>query len=181
MDQNDVMRLWPVRVVGAAGTGGECHVDAHLLPGGGARQHQQDHPGVLQPRRDGLDRGHDDMPLRQALAQVAIALVGDDDAPPRFGDQHVDAGDPHLGLDVLFAQDRAGLGRQRVETVEDAVRIEKVVRLPERVADLRHGHVGRRNDDMQRMLAPQLDDALAWIRLDRRDPVLLQRVFDPAV
>ena len=58
------------------------------------------------------------MHLRQRLREVPVALVGDDHRLAGLGDQHVGAGDPDLGLEILAPQLAARLQQQLVEALE---------------------------------------------------------------
>ena len=53
------------------------------------------------------------MDLRQALREIAIAFVGDDDRSARLGDEKIGAGDADVGGEEFFAQDFARFRQQR--------------------------------------------------------------------
>ena len=56
---------------------------------------------VLDRRHHLLDAGQRDVHARQGLREVAVALVGDDDAAAGLGDQEVGAGDADIGRQEL--------------------------------------------------------------------------------
>jgi hypothetical protein len=58
---------------------------------------------------------------RQGLGEVAVALVGDDDAAAGLGDQEIRPGDADVGGEEALAQPRARLGQDVAALAEDAV------------------------------------------------------------
>ena len=104
VEEDDVVLLRPVEVAGAARAGGEGGVDGEVLPGGAPREQAQQGGRVLQRRHHLLDGGQRDVDARQGLRQVAIALVGDDDAAAGLGDQEIGAGDADIGGEEAVAQ-----------------------------------------------------------------------------
>ena len=107
------------------------------------------------------------MDLRQGLGQIAIALVGDDDAGAGLGDQEVRAGDADIGIDIFLPQFGARLIQQGARLLQRAIRVEMVVRLMKGFRHLVFSHVDRRRDNMARRLVAQLDDVFAQVGLDR--------------
>ncbi len=114
------------------------------------------------------------MDLRQALGEIAVALVGDDDRGAGLGDQEVGAGDADVGVEIALAQDLARLGHQVRRLVQGAVRRQMSVMLQKILAHLFLGHMHRRRDDMARRLTAKLDDVFAEVGLDHLDAGLFQ-------
>ena len=54
---------------------------------------------IFQGRYELFDARHDDVDARQGLSQVAVALVGDDDARPGLGDPEVGASYADIGAE----------------------------------------------------------------------------------
>src|SRR6516165_3220019 len=111
------------------------------------------------------------MDARQGLCQIAVALVGDEDGGPGFGDQKIGAGDADIGSKKPIAQDGARLVAELARFGEWARRIEGPVRSAKSLRDLLPDEVDRRRDQMAWRLAPQLDDVFAEVGLDRDDAV----------
>ena len=61
------------------------------------------------------------MHARQGLRQVAVALVGDDDAGAGLGDQEIGTGDADIGGEEALAQPAARLGQDVARLMEHAV------------------------------------------------------------
>ena len=118
---------------------------------------------------------------RQRLAEVAVALVGDDHRLAGLGDQHVGAGDADLGLEILLAQHAARFGQQRGELAQLAVGVEMGVRLAERGLDLGARVTWTAGAMMWLGISPR-----SWMMYSPRsvstggDAVLGQEVVDPA-
>ena len=102
VDQHDMVVVRPVEVARPPAAGRERRVDRHVLPGRRARQQPQQRAGILQRRHDLLDAGEHDVHPRQRLGQVAVALVGDDDAAAGLRDQEVGPGDADIGGEELL-------------------------------------------------------------------------------
>ncbi len=120
--QHDVVFVRTVQIARPPRAGGERGVDGKILPGRGARQHAQQRGAVLDRRHHLLDAGQHDVHARQGLRQVAVALVGDDDAAAGLGDQEVGAGDADIGGQEFLPQPGARLGQDVAPLVEHAVR-----------------------------------------------------------
>ncbi len=118
------------------------------------------------------------MHARQSLREIAVALVGDDDAAARLGDQEVGAGDADIGGEEFFPQLGARLGQDVAAFVEHAVRRQIGVRLAEAFLPVLLVEVERGRDDVAGQLVTQLDDVFAEIGLDRGDAVAFQVVVD---
>ena len=115
---------------------------------------------------------------RQRLGQVAVALVGDDDAAAGLGDQEVGAGDADIGGEEFLPQLGARLGQDVAAFAEHAVGRQVGVRVAEAVLPVLPVQVERGRDDMARQLVPELDDVLAEIGLDRADAVAFEVLVD---
>ena len=118
------------------------------------------------------------MRLRQYLRQVAIALIRHDHRRAGLGDQEIRPGDAYIRVEIFLPQYAARLVEQRHRVFQIAVRIKMRVHAAEIALDLflRQMHGGR--DDMARMLAAQLDDIFAQIRLDRHNAVFLEMLIE---
>ena len=101
--QHHVIFLRPIQIARPPRAGGERGVDGKILPGRRARQHAQQRRAVLQRRHAFLDAGQHDVHARQGLRQIAVALIGDDDAAAGLGDQEIGAGDADIGGQEPFA------------------------------------------------------------------------------
>ena len=112
------------------------------------------------------------------LGEVAIALVGDDDAAAGLGDQEVGAGDADIGGEEFLAQPGACLGQDVAAFAEYAVGRQVGVRLAEAVLPVLLVEVERRRNDVARQFVAKLDDVFAEIGFDRRDAVAFQVVVD---
>ena len=108
----------------------------------------------------------------QGLGQVAIALVGDDDAAAGLGDQEVGAGDADVGREEFLAQPGARLGQDVAPLVEHAVGRQVGVDCAEALLPVLAVEVEGRGDDVARRLVAELQDVFAKIGLDRGDAVL---------
>ena len=106
VEQHDMVLLRPVEIARPARPGRDRRVGRKFLSRRRARQQAQQRRRVLQGRHDLLDAGHDDMDARQGLRQIAVALVGDDDAGAGLGDQKIGAGDPDIGGEEFAAAAR---------------------------------------------------------------------------
>ena len=53
------------------------------------------------------------MRLRQALGEIAVAFIGDDDRRAGFRDEKIGAGDADIGGEEVVAQLAARFGQQR--------------------------------------------------------------------
>ncbi len=118
------------------------------------------------------------MDLRQNLRQIAVALVGDDDAGAGLGDQEIGAGDADIGGEEFRPQDLARLVGEGARLLEVARRVEIGVRRAEGVGDLFLEEVDGRRDDMARRLVAELNDVFAEIGLDRRDRVGFEEIVE---
>ena len=107
------------------------------------------------------------MHARQRLREVAVALVGDDDAAAGLGDQEVGAGDADIGRQESFAQLGAGLGQDVAAFVEHAVGRQVGVGLAEALLPVFPVEVERRRNDVAGQLVAKLDDVFAEVGLDR--------------
>ena len=174
VEQDDVIRLRPVRVAGPVRAGREGGVGRALLAGRRAGQHPQDHVHVLQGGHDLFQAGDDDVDPGQTLGQVAVALVGDDDRAAGLGHQEVGAGDADVGVDILLAQDFARLFHEIRRLGQRAFGRQMAVVRAERRFDLAAGQVNRRGDNVARRFAAQLDDVFAQVRLHRHHALGLQ-------
>ena len=119
------------------------------------------------------------MDARQGLRQVAIALVGDDDAAAGLGDQEIGAGDADIGGEEAVAELGARLHHDVAPLGEDAVGRQvgvhaAEIRLPILAVEVEGG-----GDDVRRVLLAELEDVLAEVGLDRRDAVRFQVGVDP--
>ena len=86
-----------------------------------AGQHAQDRVGVFKSRHRLLDRRDDDMDPRQALREVAVALIGDDHRRAGLGNQQIGAGYADVGGEELFAQNSTRFGNELVRLLQHAV------------------------------------------------------------
>ncbi len=111
--------------------------------------------------------------------QIAVALVGDDDAGTGLGNQEIGAGDADIGGKKPGSQQGAGLVAQLSGLGERPVRVERPVRGAKGVGNLLLDQVHRRRDQVARRLVAQLDDVFAEIGLDRGDPVRFEKVVEP--
>ena len=118
------------------------------------------------------------MRLRQYLRQVAIALIGDDDRRAGLGDQKIRPGNADIRVKIFLPQNAARLVEQRHRVFQIAVRIKMRVHPAEIALDLLLRQMHRRGDDMARMLAAQLDDIFAKVRLDRHNAVFLKMLVE---
>ncbi len=119
------------------------------------------------------------MDARQGLGQIAVALVGDNDARAGFGDEEVGARDPDIGGQELRPQQCARFVAQCPRLGEDPLGIEGAVAVAEGGGDLILDEMHRRRDQMARRLPAQLDDVFTKIGLDRGDAVVLEEVVEP--
>jgi hypothetical protein len=110
IDQHDMVLLGAVAVLRPARAGRDRRIGREFLSGRRAGQEPQQGRRVLQGRHDLFDAGDDDMRLGQRLRQVAVALIGDDDAGAGLGDEKIRAGDADIGGEELRAQHGARLG-----------------------------------------------------------------------
>ena len=118
------------------------------------------------------------MDARQGLGQIAVALIGDDDAGPGLGHQEIGAGDADIGGEKLRTQHRTRFVAELARLDKRPFRVERAMFGAERVGDLLLHQMDGRCDQMARRLVSQLDDVLAKVGLDRGNPVLFQ-VFAP--
>ena len=179
VEDDDVVALGAVDVARAARAGRERRVDRHVLPGRRAGEHAQELRRVLERRHELLDRGEDDMRLRQDLRQIAVALVRDDDRGAGLGDEEIRPGDADIGGEEPLAQHGARLAEELHRLGQVAPRVERLVHPPEVLLDLRRGDVHRGRDDVRGHLAAELDDVLAEVGLDRRDAARLEMGVQP--
>ena len=178
VDEHDVELLGAVEVRAPARAGGDGGVGRHLLSGGAPREEPEHGREVLESRQHLLDPGDDDVHPRQGVAEVTVALVGDDDRRARFRDEEVRPRDPHVGAEEIAPQH---LARPRDELrVPEPGRpeAERGVVLGEEIADLLAGLVDGRGDNVARRLARELDDVLAEVRLDNFDVRFLERLVE---
>ena len=96
VDQHHMVFLRSIQIVRSARPGGKRRIDREILAGRRSRQHPQQRGRILQGRHAFLDTGEDDMDLGQRLRQIAIPLIGDDDAAAGLGDQEIRPGNPHV-------------------------------------------------------------------------------------
>ena len=103
VEQNDVERLGPIRIAGAARAGRERRIGAELLPRGRAREETQEGGRVIE-RGDHLLHGREhDVHLGQNLRELGIALIGDEDDRAGLRDQKVGARDAGAGREIARA------------------------------------------------------------------------------
>ncbi len=178
VDQHDVVLIRSIQVVGPPGTGRERGVDGKILAGGGAGEDAQQRGAVLDRGHHLLDAGEHDMDARQGLRQVAVALVGDDDAAAGLGDQEIGAGDADIGGEEFLAQPGARFRQDVAAFMEHAIGRQVGVRGAEARLPVLPVEVERRRNDMRRQLVAELDDVLAEIGLHRGDAVAFEMVVD---
>ena len=116
---------------------------------------------------------------RQGLGQIAVALVGHDDAGAGFGDQEIGAGDADIGAEKLRAQQGAGFVAQLARLGERPLRVERAMRAAEGVGHLFFDQMHRRRDQVARRFVAQLDDVFAEIGLDRANAVFFEEIVEP--
>ena len=159
-----------VEVAGAARAGGEGGVGRRSPGRWRVRASRRRKVAASSKRRHHLlDAGGDDVHARQRLRQVAVALVGDDDARAGLGDEEVGAGDADVGLEVIA---RAAPARASSTISPTSVEVRcgragggarRTGRPPAR--GLVHGG----HDDVAGRLVGELDDVFAEVGLDDLD------------
>ena len=135
----------------------------------GEKDHQIGHRG-----HDLLGAHHGHVDPWQRGDHPAVALVGHEHDRPRVGHGEVGAGDPDVRLQEFLSELGAGDPRQLLGVglhgpLELAA--EQLGHLPLRLVD-------RRRDDVGGTLVGELDDVFAQVRLDRRDPLALERLVE---
>ena len=178
VEKDDMVLGRPVGIIGPARAGGQRGVGREFLAGGRARQKPQQGREVLERRHQLLQARHHDMRLGEALRQIAVALIGDDDGRAGLGDAEIGAGDADLGGEESFPQHGARFRHQGRGFPQRARRVEVLMRLAEAVGDLLLHEMHGRHDDVARTLLADLDDVFAEIGLDRRHAVLLEIVVE---
>ena len=119
-----------------------------------ARQQSQQSRGILECRDQLFDAGHDDVDPRQGLRQVAVALIGHDDAGTGLGDKKVGARDPDVGSKKTRAQDRTRLVTHLPRLDQQPARVERTMLCAKGFGDLLLHQVDcRRNDVARRLMA----------------------------
>ncbi len=178
VEQHDMILLGAVEVGRPARPGRDRRIGREFLPRCRARQESQQGRSVFQGRDDLFEAGHDDVDPRQGLRQVAVALIGDDDARAGFGNQEIGPGDADFGGKEVRAQDGARLLAQGAHLLQGAVGVEPGMRRAERVGDLLLHQVDRRRDNVARWLVAQLDDVFAEIGLNGGDAICFEVIVE---
>ena len=178
VEQHDVVLRRPVEIAIAFRPGVEGRVGRGFLAGRRARQHAQQHRGILERRDHLLDAGQHDVHLGQRVGEIGIAFVGDQHRRTRLGHQEVGTGQADVGIEEFLAQHMARLGHQVVALREASSEAERPMMLEEGVGHLVFGQMHRRRDDVAGRLVAQLDDVLAEIGFDRRDADLLEMIVE---
>src|SRR5690242_12497738 len=119
------------------------------------------------------------MPARQGLSEIAVALVGYDDARTGLADAEVGAGEPDISIEEPRAQHRTPLVTRLPRRGQQPIRVERAMLGPECLRNLLLNQMDCRRDDMAGRLVPQLDDVFAEIGLDRGDVVRLEEIIEP--
>ena len=154
-------------------------VRVHPFRGGRAGEQLQEDFEVLPARHQLLDAHDRDQRVGQGQAHPAVALGLDDHHGAGLGDREVRAGDRDAGPEELLAEVEAGGLGECPRVVGQVVR-----RGPaggghladEDVADLGPVAVDRRDEDVRRQVAPELDDQLREVGLPGSDPLARQRL-----
>ena len=119
------------------------------------------------------------MDPRQGLGQIAVALIGHDDARTGLRDEKIGAGDADFGSKETRSQHRTRLVTHLARLDQQPVRVERAMLGPECVGDLFLNQMDRRCDDVARRLMPQLDDVFAEIGFDGSNAVRLEEIVEP--
>src|SRR5262245_28877949 len=178
VEQDHVIFLRPVGIIGPPRTGREGGVARHLLAGRRACQEPQQRRHILERRHQLVDRREHQMRLRQDLGEVAIALIGDDDRGAGFRHQEIRPGDAEIGANEFLPQHQPRLVNELGRLVEIALARQVGMHPAEIGFDLIAGQMHGGSDDVARMLAAQLDDVLPEIGLDRLDAGSRQRLIE---
>ena len=163
VEQHDVEVLRPVARRDA---GPERRVRVHALAGRRARQQLEEDLEILGRRDQLLDPDDGDQRLGQRRAEAAVALRLDDRDGAGLGDREVGAADRDARGQELRAQVRARRGGELLRVVREPGQPERAA---EEVADLDAVLVDRRDEDVRRLLAGELDDQLGEVGLDDVD------------
>src|SRR5215470_11040738 len=179
VEQHDMILLGAVEITRPARSGRDRRIRREFLTGRRTRQQAQQGRGILEGRDQLLDAGHNDVDARQDLRQVAVALVGYDNARAGLGDEEIGSGDPDISGEKLRSQHRARFVAHLARLVERPSGIERTMFGAECFGDLFFDQVDCRRNDMTWGFLAQLNDVFAEVGFNRGNAVRLEVFVEP--
>src|SRR6266576_537860 len=146
-------------------TGPERRVRVHPLARRGPRQNLEEDLKVGERRDKLLDPKHRHEHRRQCRAHPPVAFRLDDDDRPGLRDTEVRTADSHLCLEELLAQVKSRRFRKLARIVRKLSPVRN--RAHEQIADLGAIPMNRRDEDVRRPIAVELQNQLGKVGLAR--------------